>query len=470
MSRLSQFFSSGGQKIEFLLVGGGGGGGARGGRGGGRCTLGSGGGGGGQVVLGEDYEVRPGQSYPIIIGAGGVGGCTLPNPCIYPGSQPYYCCTHFDGSPGKNGGSSCFGSVFARGGGGGGGGILCTPCYLPIIPNLENKGCNGGSGGGGGGTGSYPFIPLTYSYSGGTGIGNYSIGNTIKFGNSGQTSWPVESLSSDPLATVSYTCIINFAGGGGGAGGGAASQGGGSNAGSVVLTGYNICSCGPYQYRTYLFQNFCGSVNLGSGGAGDNPVNAIFRKFPLGSHNHGVDGYLNNIEGTDQYYGGGGEAYQGQNCLNLDYTAVSSSAPYYPSLTCPRNRCPGGGLGGGAYWLRTGCAPVVNIGSCCGFWYNCVYGCASYACPVSCYTLYAAPSGSGGGGASSARGYVNSTTGPCSCNPCIGDGTNGASGVLIIRYPTAYNAATVSGNTPVTPIPGYYIYKWTGPGSITFNN
>lgn len=68
-----------------------------------------------------------------------------------------------------------------------------------------------------------------------------------------------------------------------------------------------------------------------------------------------------------------------------------------------------------------------------------------------------ANSGSGGGGAANAGA------------PTISAGGNGGSGVCIIRYPTQYSAATVSGNTPTPAQPGYYVYRWNGPGSITFN-
>lgn len=49
-------------------------------------------------------------------------------------------------------------------------------------------------------------------------------------------------------------------------------------------------------------------------------------------------------------------------------------------------------------------------------------------------------------------------------------GSGGSSGVLFVRYPTDYAAATVVGNSPAPSQPGYYVYRWnSGPGSITFN-
>jgi hypothetical protein len=46
---------------------------------------------------------------------------------------------------------------------------------------------------------------------------------------------------------------------------------------------------------------------------------------------------------------------------------------------------------------------------------------------------------------------------------------NGGSGIVIIRYPDAYLAATsTTGSPTVTVADGYRVYKWTSSGSITF--
>lgn len=94
--------------VHLLIVGGGGGGG--GGDGGG-------GGGGGAAGHGNNTRVISGQTIPISVGRGGVGGLT---------------------GPGQNGTESRFGAISASGGGGGGfsaGGLF--------------EGLSGGSGGGG---------------------------------------------------------------------------------------------------------------------------------------------------------------------------------------------------------------------------------------------------------------------------------------------------------------------------------
>ncbi len=74
------------------------------------------------------------------------------------------------------------------------------------------------------------------------------------------------------------------------------------------------------------------------------------------------------------------------------------------------------------------------------------------------------PSGTGQGGQGARRG------GPGAPLPGYYPEGAGGSGTIIIRFPTAFDAATVTGDTPVTPQPGYYVYQWnSGPGTIVFN-
>jgi hypothetical protein len=49
------------------------------------------------------------------------------------------------------------------------------------------------------------------------------------------------------------------------------------------------------------------------------------------------------------------------------------------------------------------------------------------------------------------------------------NGATGGSGIVIIRYPDTFAAATsTTGSPTVTVTGGYRIYTWTGSGSITF--
>ena len=158
-----------------------------------------------------------------------------------------------------------------------------------------------------------------------------------------------------------------------------------------------------------------GSIAGGGGGAGGHPGASY-----LDRANNRVD-YLGSLSGSPQWYGRGGRGLPG-------------SVIGYPALEFA------GGGGGGA----NNNAQPGNAGGGDGR----TTGDGNHA---------TANTGSGGGGT---RGNGSST---------VFRGGNGGSGVCIIRYPTAYNAATASGNVATPAQPGYHVYRWNGPGSITFN-
>ena len=99
--------------VEVLVVAGGGSGG------GGSGAIGGGGGGGGGIIYNTSYPVTPGTTYPVVVGAGGVGANRV---------------------KGTNGSNSQFGALVALGGGAG-----------ASDGSISNVGTPGGSGGGGGG-------------------------------------------------------------------------------------------------------------------------------------------------------------------------------------------------------------------------------------------------------------------------------------------------------------------------------
>jgi hypothetical protein len=47
-------------------------------------------------------------------------------------------------------------------------------------------------------------------------------------------------------------------------------------------------------------------------------------------------------------------------------------------------------------------------------------------------------------------------------------GAAGGSGIVVIRYPTTYSAATTTGTVSYTTTDTYRIYTFTGSGTITF--
>lgn len=77
--------------------------------------------------------------------------------------------------------------------------------------------------------------------------------------------------------------------------------------------------------------------------------------------------------------------------------------------------------------------------------------------------------GAGGGGNSNSAGSPNTGGGGGGASANNGQGATGGSGVVIVKYPDSYNAATTTGSPTVTAITGYRIYKFTGSGSITIS-
>ena len=69
-----------------------------------------------------------------------------------------------------------------------------------------------------------------------------------------------------------------------------------------------------------------------------------------------------------------------------------------------------------------------------------------------------------------ANGTANTGGGGGGClSTSTGTGGTGGSGVVIIRYPDTYKAATsTTGSPTITTAGGWRVYSWTASGSITF--
>jgi hypothetical protein len=191
--------------VEYLIVGGGGGGG-------GAYDTGSAGGGGGGLALTGTTSVVPGQTYNIVVGAGGVAGLG----------------TFIGGNRGEtsggSGGDSSFTSIVAGGGGGGNrsrvvvtnvgfGGSAATGLTPPTGGNGAGSRVGGEDGGGGGGNttagGSSTTTP-TQSRIGGAGLTSSISGSAIVYG-AGGTGGIVDG------STTGASAAINTGNGGGGA-------------------------------------------------------------------------------------------------------------------------------------------------------------------------------------------------------------------------------------------------------------
>jgi hypothetical protein len=172
-------------------------------------------------------------------------------------------------------------------------------------------------------------------------------------------------------------------------------------------------------------------ANGGSGGGTAMPPTSVGGRgvYPgsayLSQPRQGYDGAPAPTYGTDYGSGGGGAGAEGK-CLSVNGTtdggigvqsSITGTSTYY------------GGGGGGAY----------GSGS----------------------------AGTGGGGNRDTAGTANTGGGGGGATGNGGQGGTGGSGVVIIRYPNTYAAATTTGSPTITAITGYRIYKFTGTGTFT---
>jgi hypothetical protein len=77
--------------------------------------------------------------------------------------------------------------------------------------------------------------------------------------------------------------------------------------------------------------------------------------------------------------------------------------------------------------------------------------------------------GAGGGGAQNTAGDANTGGGGGGSQANNTAGGQGGSGVVIIKYPDTFAAATTTGSPTITAITGYRIYTFTGTGTFAIN-
>lgn len=298
-------------KIHVMLFGGGGGGGAVSNQ----NYHGSGGGGGGHMVE-TDVAVNPGQSYPIVIGAGGVPGSSTENAT----------------AGGKGGSTTAFGFA-AEGGDGGGGGSSSGP----------GRGGDGGTGGGGGyinvsnGNGKTGGAGGNGSYGGGGAGGTMGGGGSSYYsyggngGNGGTYGGGGAGGDATKGSDTSSSRVVNGGtGGAGGTYGGRGSNGKGFASGSykatidVLSSGGTAVDSAQTFFSPYflllkeLFYASAGTRSgsiLGGGGYGDKLVSDGNGRggcgYGVASAGSGGAGYGDPGDSSNSTYGGGGAGFFG---------------------------------------------------------------------------------------------------------------------------------------------------------------
>ncbi len=275
--------------VKALIVAGGGGGGANHG----------GGGGGGGVIYNASLSLNA-QSYPIVVGYGGIGSL-LYSSGSQGGNSSFNNLTAIGGGGGGSRlDTNAVNQATAGGSGGGGAGAIDSATSLPGAGKAGTAGqgfaggngtsdATAGNGGGGGGAG---IAGGNSTGAGGWGVGNSGIGgNGLSFDISGKSQYyggggsggywgndvlniGTAGLGGGGLGGYNYSIgkagINNTGGGGGGAGGG--SPGGGSGGSGVVIiaypsgsmsaTGGTISYSGGYTIHTFNKNgNFVVSTN-----------------------------------------------------------------------------------------------------------------------------------------------------------------------------------------------------------------
>ena len=244
-------------KVDFLIIAGGGGGGkyqAGGGGAGGyresKCNSVSGCWTSSPLAVAQSIQVEA-TSYPVIVGAGGVGGLGAPNNYGGNGSNSSFSVivSAGGGVGGEGGGPEPFGYSRTGGSGGGGGEQRCgSPGNVPgTSPPQGNDGgdstaLSGGGGGGAGGAGANksPGPTAPSGAAGGSGVTSHITGSPVARagggggGCGGGCGGTASSGGGAGASPVGANGTANTGGGGGG-GGSPGAQGGTGGSGIVIL-------------------------------------------------------------------------------------------------------------------------------------------------------------------------------------------------------------------------------------------
>jgi hypothetical protein len=301
----------------------------------------------------------------------------------------------------------------------------------------------------------------------------------------------VGNITFNPVIPISGIQYLVVAGGGGGG----ENAGGGGGAGGYRSSVPGELSGGSSTVETALslVRGTSYTVTVGAGGpyqAGLNGANGGDSTFATVTSSGGGGGGYGSYNGQNGGSGGGGGlgggttySYGGTHVANQGYdgqSTINGAGSNYPATYSASG---GGGAGGLGQSGSNGNGSNGGVGL-----QTSITGTATYYAGGGGGGRAGASSGGLGGGGNGASGGYNGTSdstpgatnsggggggGGGYNNPGLGYTSNfggkaGGSGIVIIRYPDTYPAATVTGSPTITAITGYRIYTFTASGTITF--
>jgi hypothetical protein len=299
--------------------------------------------------------------------------------------------------------------------------------------------------------------------------------------NTTNNSLEVYSVASDAWNTVSTFAnplsieVLLVAGGGGGGTTANGGRGGGGGAGGLLYYGAETPKT-PNGSAILTASGVSYSITVGAAGGvcsaaapnGDGTNSAITIGGTTytavggggGSYNDSVNGHNGGSGGGSWYAGDPGTGTTGQGNNGGD----DSTASRYGG---------GGGGGAGAVGGNGGTTAGGNGGN--GLAYV-ISGSSTYYAGGGSGDVWAgtggvtAPGTAGLGGGGTGNNFTGGTNGTSNTGGGGGSGSGfGGSGVVIIRYPDTFAAASATTGSPtITVAGGYRIYKYTSSGSITF--
>jgi hypothetical protein len=267
------------------------------------------------------------------------------------------------------------------------------------------------------------------------------------------------SYASNLSTTIALQVPIEYLVVAGGASGGHSSLAGGGSAGGFRKGTYTASA--NQVFTATIGSGGASKTTTGSGNSGSQSSLTATLGFTSVNASGGGAGSGENGTASSGGSGGGGRANQSGAAGNSGgYTPAEGSAGGSGGTSS------GGGGGGAGQVGGNGSGGTGGNGGNGSEW------------PTSSGTFYAgggagvggsASGGSGGGGAGSTAGSPNTGGGGGGWTGAGAGSGAGGSGVVIIRYPDSYAAATsTTGSPTITVSGGYRTYTFTGNGTITF--